>query len=103
MSRQPHQSLNKPANPDASLARWREAVAKVKAMTISKPSFIIHTGGHHASFQVRPNSMMPTGIQREPACQFIGCPAQPTSSYEERGKAYLERYGKGSRGAGWSR
>ena len=37
-----HIGFNKAANPDA-LATLREAVAKVKAMTV-KPSYILHTG-----------------------------------------------------------
>ena len=37
-----HVGFNKAANPDA-LGTLREAVTKVKAMTV-KPSFIIHTG-----------------------------------------------------------
>ncbi len=82
-----HIGFNKPANPDA-LGTLREAVAKVKAMPI-KPSFIIHTGdithlSKSAEFDDADKVFSETGVP-----------------IEERGKAYLERYGKGSKGAGW--
>ena len=93
-----HIGFNKPANPDA-LGTLREAVAKVKAMPI-KPSFIIHTGdithlSKPAEFDDADKVFSETGVP------IHWVPGEHDIIDEERGKAYLERYGKGSRGAGW--
>jgi 3',5'-cyclic AMP phosphodiesterase CpdA len=93
-----HIGFNKPANPDA-LGTLREAVAKVKAMPV-KPSFIIHTGDiTHLSkpteFDDADKVLGETGVP----IHFI--PGEHDIIDEARGKAYLERYGKGSKGAGW--
>ena len=93
-----HIGFNKAANPDA-LGTLREAVAKVKAMPI-KPSFIIHTGdithlSKPAEFDNADKVFGETGVQ----IHYV--PGEHDIIDEERGKAYLERYGKGSKGAGW--
>ena len=93
-----HIGFDKAANPDA-LGTLREAVAKVKAMPI-KPSFIIHTGdithlSKPAEFDNADKVFSETGVQ----IHYV--PGEHDLIDEERGKAYLERYGKGSKGAGW--
>src|SRR3981081_2591412 len=93
-----HIGFDKAANPDA-LGTLREAVAKVKAMPI-KPSFIIHTGdithlSKPAEFDNADKVFGETGVQ----IHYV--PGEHDIIDEERGKAYLERYGKGSKGAGW--
>src|SRR6201989_1576359 len=93
-----HVGFDKAANPDA-LGTLREAVAKVKAMAI-KPSFIIHTGdithlSKPAEFDNADKVFGETGVQ----IHYV--PGEHDLIGEERGKAYLDRYGKGSRGAGW--
>src|SRR6202048_1952844 len=93
-----HIGFDKAANPDA-LGTLREAVAKVKAMPI-KPSFIIHTGdithlSKPAEFDNAEKVFGETGVQ----IHYV--PGEHYIINEERGKAYLERYGKGSKGAGW--
>src|ERR1700736_5229758 len=93
-----HIGFDKAANPDA-LGTLREAVAKVKAMPI-KPSFIIHTGdithlSKPAEFDNAEKVFGETGVQ----IHYV--PGEHDIIDEERGKAYLERYGKGSKGAGW--
>src|ERR1700741_5453993 len=93
-----HIGFNKAANPDA-LGTLREAVAKVKAMPV-KPSFIIHTGdithlSKPAEFDNADKVFSETGVQ----IHYV--PGEHDIIDEERGKAYLERYGKGSKGAGW--
>ena len=93
-----HIGFNKAANPDA-LATLREAVAKVKAMT-TKPSFIIHTGDiTHLSkpgeFDNADQVFGETGLQ----IHYI--PGEHDIIDEARGQAYLDRYGKGAKGAGW--
>src|ERR1700722_20175094 len=93
-----HIGFDKAANPDA-LATLREAVAKVKAMPI-KPSFIIHTGdithlSMPAEFDNADKVFGETGVGAHWE------PGEHVSRDEDRAKAYLERYGKGSKGAGW--
>ncbi len=93
-----HIGFDKKANPDA-LATLREAVTKVKAMP-TKPAFIIHTGdithlSKPAEFDNADKVFGETGLQMH----YV--PGEHDNIDEERGKAYLDRYGKGSKGAGW--
>ena len=79
--------------------RLREAVAIVKAMPV-KPSFIIHTGdithlSKPAQFDNADKVFSETGVQ----IHYV--PGEHDIIDEENGKAYLERYGKGTKGAGW--
>ena len=93
-----HIGFDKAANPDA-LATLREAVGIVKAMP-AKPSFIIHTGdithlSKPAQFDNADKVFGETGVQ----VHYV--PGEHDYIDEENGKAYLERYGKGTKGAGW--
>jgi 3',5'-cyclic AMP phosphodiesterase CpdA len=93
-----HIGFNKAANPDA-LATLREAVARVKAMT-AKPDFIIHTGdithlSKPAEFDNADQVFGETGL----TVHYI--PGEHDIIDEGRGKAYLDRYGREARGAGW--
>src|ERR1700724_3657037 len=93
-----HIGFDKAANPDA-LATLREAVAKVKAMP-TKPGFIIHTGdithlSKPAEFDNADKVFSETGLQMH------WVPGEHDIIDEDRGKAYVDRYGKGSKGAGW--
>lgn len=93
-----HIGFDKAANPDA-LGTLREAVAKVKAMPV-KPSFIIHTGdithlSRPAEFDNADKVFGETGLQ------VHWVPGEHDIIDEDRGKAYLERYGKDAKGAGW--
>jgi 3',5'-cyclic AMP phosphodiesterase CpdA len=93
-----HIGFNKPANPDA-LGTLREAIAKVKAVA-PKPAFMIHTGDiTHLS---KPDEF-------DNAAKLIGeanldvhyVPGEHDFIDEGLGKAYLDRYGKGTKGQGW--
>jgi hypothetical protein len=93
-----HIGFDKAANPDA-LGTLREAVAKVKAMQ-EKPAFIIHTGdithlSKPAEFDNADKVFSETGVP----IRYV--PGEHDLIDEDHGKAYLERYGKGSKGAGW--
>lgn len=93
-----HIGFNKAANPDA-LATLREAVAKVKALAV-KPSYIIHTGdithlSKPAEFDNADQVFGETGLH----VHYI--PGEHDIIDEARGQAYLDRYGKGAKGAGW--
>jgi 3',5'-cyclic AMP phosphodiesterase CpdA len=93
-----HVGFDKPANPNA-LGTLQEAIAKVKALPGS-PAFMIHTGDiTHLS---KPD-------QFDNADQVIGSaglrvhyvPGEHDYIDDGMGKAYLDRYGKGTKGAGW--
>ena len=93
-----HVGFNKPANPDA-LGTLKEAIDKVNGLPV-KPAFMIHTGDiTHLS---KPG-------QFDDAEKVIGeakldvhyVPGEHDVIDEENGKAYLERYGKMTKGTGW--
>lgn len=93
-----HVGFDKPANPNA-LATLEEAIAKVGALP-AKPAFMIHTGDiTHLS----------KDAQFDDAKQVIGragldvhyVPGEHDIIDENNGKAYLDRYGKGTNGYGW--
>ena len=93
-----HIGFNKPANPDA-LGTLREAIAKVKAVP-AKPAFMIHTGDiTHLS---KPDEFDNANqLISEGALDVHYVPGEHDFVDEGMGKAYLARYGKGTKGSGW--
>lgn len=93
-----HVGFDKAANPNA-LGTLEEAIGMVVAMPV-KPAFMIHTGDI---------SHLSKAKQFDDADQVIGraklavhyVPGEHDVIDEDNGKAYLERYGKGAKGAGW--
>jgi 3',5'-cyclic-AMP phosphodiesterase len=93
-----HIGFAKPANPDAR-ATLKLAVDRIASLP-EKPAFLIHTGD--ISHLSKPKEF-------DDADQLIGAakldvhhvPGEHDFIDEGNGKAYLERYGKGTRGAGW--
>ena len=93
-----HIGFAKPANPDAR-ATFREAVAKVRALAV-KPDFILHTGDiSHLSQAVEFADA--DDIIGEAGLPVFHVPGEHDMLDEGGGKAYLERYGKGTLGTGW--
>ncbi len=93
-----HIGFSKPANPDAT-ATLREAIAKIKALTV-KPSFMIHTGDvSHLSKDEEFDTA--EQIIAEAAVPVFYVPGEHDVIDADRGKAYLARYGKNAIGAGW--
>lgn len=93
-----HVGFNKPANPDA-LGTLKEAIAKVSDLP-ARPAFMIHTGDiTHLS---KPG-------QFDDAEKVIGeakldvhyVPGEHDLIDEDNGKAYLDRFGKNTKGGGW--
>lgn len=93
-----HVGFAKPANPDAR-ATYREAVSKVIAMP-EKPDFIIHTGDI-TQFSRDQEFDDADQILKEAGIQTFHVPGEHDMLDEGNGKAFLARYGKGSKGAGW--
>jgi 3',5'-cyclic AMP phosphodiesterase CpdA len=93
-----HVGFDKPANPNA-LGTLQEAAALIKALP-KPPAFMIHTGD--ISHLSKPG-------QFDDAAQVIGgtgltthyVPGEHDMIDEGNGKLYLDRYGKGTQGAGW--
>ena len=93
-----HVGFNKPANPDA-LGTLREAIGKVRAVK-SRPAFMIHTGDiTHLS---KPDEFDNADqIISEAKLDVHYVPGEHDFIDEGLGKAYLDRYGKGTNGQGW--
>jgi 3',5'-cyclic AMP phosphodiesterase CpdA len=93
-----HVGFDKPANPDA-LSTLREAVDRIRGLP-SRPSFAIHTGDiSHLSKEKEFDDA-------EQLIKAIGVPVfyvpgEHDLLDEGQGQAYLDRFAKGSRGAGW--
>jgi 3',5'-cyclic AMP phosphodiesterase CpdA len=92
-----HIGFDKPANPNAN-GTLTEAIGKVNALP-AKPSFMIHTGDI---------SHLSKPAEFDTADQIIGqsrldvhyVPGEHDVLDDDR-KIYLDRYGKGAKGAGW--
>jgi Icc protein len=94
-----HIGFNKPPNPDARVT-FREAIARLKALPV-KPDFIIHTGdvsqlSRETEFDDADQILNEAGLQ---AFHVPG--EHDVLDDDQPGKAFLARYGKGTRGAGW--
>jgi predicted phosphodiesterase len=93
-----HVGFAKPANPDAK-ATYQEAVSKIVAMPV-KPDFIIHTGD---ITQLSKASEFDDADQiiKQAGLTVFHVPGEHDMLDEGQGKAFLDRYGKGTKGAGW--
>jgi predicted phosphodiesterase len=93
-----HVGFNKPANPHA-LDTLKEAVGRINALQ-AKPAFMLHTGD--ITHSAKP-------AEFDDANEIIGStrvnvhyvPGEHDITDEVTQKAYLERYGKGTKGGGW--
>jgi hypothetical protein len=93
-----HIGFTKDPNPDAR-ATFREAVAKIAALP-QKPDFILHTGD--VSQLSRPEEFDDADqILRSAGLTVFHVPGEHDMLDEGGGKAFLDRYGKGSLGDGW--
>jgi 3',5'-cyclic AMP phosphodiesterase CpdA len=92
-----HVGFDKPANPNA-LGTLEEAVGRINAMPV-KPSFMIHTGDiSHLSKASEFDDADRIIAQTRLDVHYV--PGEHDFLDEER-KLYGERYGRGSKGAGW--
>ena len=93
-----HIGFNKPANPDA-LGTLKEAIAKIKALPV-KPAFMIHTGDiSHLSKDAEFDNA--DQLIKEAGLPVFYVPGEHDVIDDERGRSYLARYGKNSKGTGW--
>jgi len=92
-----HIGFDKPANPHTS-ATLEEAMAKIKTLPV-KPSFMIHTGDITHLSKV-PEFDDADKIISQARLDVHYVPGEHDVLDDER-KLYLDRYGKGAKGAGW--
>jgi hypothetical protein len=93
-----HIGFEKPPNADAR-ATFRDAIAKVQALPV-RPDFIIHTGdvsqlSRDDEFDDADQMLKASGLP------VFFVPGEHDMLDPEGGKAFLRRFGKGTRGAGW--
>lgn len=93
-----HVGFDKPANPDA-LGTLQQAIGKVKSLS-TQPAFMIHTGDitHLSKPEEFDNAASVIG---DAGLDVHYVPGEHDIIDADRGKAYLDRYGKGTKGAGW--
>jgi 3',5'-cyclic-AMP phosphodiesterase len=92
-----HIGFDKPANTDVT-ATLRAAVAKIKAAP-EQPSFVLHTGDlTHLSKPSEFDTLQQ--VLAELSLPVFYVPGEH-DVLEDDGKSYLQRFGKGTQGAGW--
>ena len=92
-----HIGFDKPANTDVT-ATLRAAIAKIKAAP-EPPSFLLHTGDlTHLSKPAEFDTLQQ--VLSEVALPVFYVPGEH-DVLDDDGKSYLQRFGKGSHGAGW--
>ena len=92
-----HIGFNKPANTDVT-ATLRAAIGKIKAEP-ELPAFVLHTGDlTHLSKAAEFDTLQQ--ILSELPVPVLCVPGEH-DVLEDDGKGYLQRFGKGTRGAGW--
>jgi Icc protein len=92
-----HIGFDKPANTDVA-ATLRAAVAKIKAAP-EQPSFVLHTGDlTHLSKPAEFDTLQQ--VMTDLALPVFYVPGEH-DVLEDDGKSYLQRFGKGTQGAGW--
>jgi plastocyanin len=92
-----HIGFDKPANTDVT-ATLRAAVAKIKAAP-EQPSFVLHTGDlTHLSKPFEFDTLQQ--VLAELSLPVFYVPGEH-DVLEDDGKGYLQRFGKGTQGAGW--
>ena len=93
-----HMGFNKPANPDV-LSTFKVAIDKINALPAA-PEFMIHTGDiSHLSKPEEFDTVEQT-LKASSVKDVFYVPGEH-DVLEDQGKQYLDRFGKGSQGAGW--
>jgi plastocyanin len=92
-----HIGFDKPANADVT-GTLRAAIAKIKA-DAEPPAFVLHTGDlTHLSKPAEFDTLQQ--VLSDLSVPVFYVPGEH-DVLEDDGKSYLERFGKGTRGAGW--
>jgi Icc protein len=92
-----HIGFDKPANPDVT-ATLRVAIAKIKAAP-EPPAFVLHTGDlTHLSKPAEFDTLQQ--VLADLSVPVFYVPGEH-DVLDDDGKSYLQRFGKGTQGAGW--
>jgi 3',5'-cyclic-AMP phosphodiesterase len=94
-----HIGFNKPANPDVT-ATLQTAINKINAMP-HKPDFIIHTGDLSQLSKPSEFDTLDQVLKGASAKQIYFVPGEH-DMLSDNGEQFLQRYGKGTKGTGWS-
>jgi 3',5'-cyclic-AMP phosphodiesterase len=93
-----HIGFDKPANPNA-LGTLEEAIAKIGALPV-RPAFMIHTGDiTHLSKPQQFDDADQRIARAKLDVHYV--PGEHDIIDENNGQAFLDRYGRGSKGKGW--
>ena len=93
-----HMGFNKAANPDV-VGTMKAAIDKINGLS-TKPEFLLHTGD--ISHLSKPEEFDTVDqILKGAAAKDVFFVPGEHDMLNDDGKQYLERYGKGSKGAGW--
>jgi len=93
-----HMGFNKPANPDVGRT-LKAAVDKINGL-IKPPEFLIHTGDISHLSKPEEFDTVDQILKGASAKEVFYVPGEHDVLNDD-GKQYLERYGKGTKGAGW--
>jgi hypothetical protein len=93
-----HIGFRKPANTDVS-ATFRETIARINAMAVA-PEFLLHTGDLTHLAEAEEFDGLEQMLKDCRTRQVFYVPGEH-DILNDNGGAYLERFGKGTRGSGW--
>jgi len=93
-----HIGFSKPANPDVT-ATLQTAINKINAMP-QKPDFLIHTGDLSQLSKPSEFDTLDQVLRGASPKQTYFVPGEH-DMLTDNGEQYLQRYGKGTKGAGW--
>jgi 3',5'-cyclic AMP phosphodiesterase CpdA len=93
-----HIGFSKPANTDVG-ATFRETVARINAMPVA-PEFLLHTGDLTHLAEAEEFDGLEQMLRDCRTRQVFYVPGEH-DILNDNGAAYLERFGKGTRGSGW--
>ncbi len=93
-----HMGFIKPANPDVA-ATLHATVDKINGLP-QQPDFIIHTGDLSHTSKPGEFDTLDQQLKAAKTKQAFFVPGEHDTSIDD-GKAYLERYGKNTKGRGW--
>jgi len=98
-----HMGFNKPANTDVT-GTLQATIDKINGLTINglpqEPDFIIHTGDLSHTSKPAEFDTLDQVLKSAKPKQVFFVPGEHDTSVDD-GKAYLERYGKNTKGRGW--
>ncbi len=93
-----HIGFNRPANPDVA-GTLRAAIEKINALP-SQPDFILHTGDLTHLAKAEEFDALDQSLKDLKQRNVFFVPGEHDITGDD-GKAYLERFGKGTAGSGW--